>query len=132
VVYEGCRCGYTINATLFKNSEETNVRTDLRTTLEILDKLKSKKKLDYKIVDTAKMSDSQLFDAYSKAITPSVFNKYKIRTVFGTNRHSGVFFGKQQPALLVEGDIWDIYPHEKEGKIITIEKFLSNLTKTLE
>lgn len=130
-MYEGCRCSYTINVTLYRSSEETNVRTDLKTTVYLLDKLKSRKKLDYKIVDTAKMSDSQLFEAYSKAIMPSVFNKYKVRKVFGTNRHSSIFFGKQQPGLLVEGDIWNVYPHEKDGKKIAIETFLTNLLKAV-
>lgn len=100
--------------------------------MELLDRLKARKKLDYKKVDTADMSESQLFDAYGKAMIPSVFNKYRIRTVFGTNRNSAVFFGKQQPALVVEGDIWDVYPHEKDGKRYSIEGFLSKLVKTLE
>ncbi len=77
------------------------------------------------------MSETQLTDAYVRSIMPSVFNKYKVRTIFGTNRKSGIFFGRQQPALLVEGDIWDIYPHENKGKKVLIESFLASLSKTL-
>lgn len=121
-----------LTMTLYKSDKETNVRTDLRTTIDLLEKLKSKKKLDYKIIDTSKMSEPQRTEAYGKAVMASVYNKYQVRTVFGTNRQSGFFFGKEQPALLVEGDIWDIYPHKKDGKIITIEGFLSKLVKTLE
>ena len=121
-----------INATVYMNPKENNSRSDTGKIIQLLDKLKGSKKLDYKIIDTSKMTDSQRWDAYGKVIGPSVFNKYEVRRVFGTNRQSGIFFGKEQPALLVEGDIWDIFPHKKNGKDITIEKFLENLMKTLE
>lgn len=122
----------TINATMYMDPKETNSRSDMNKIVQLLDKLKKSKKLDYKIIDTSKMTDSQRIDAYVKVIGPSVFNKYEVRRVFGTNRQSGIFFGKEQPALMVEGDIWDIFPHKKNGKEITIEKFLENLTRTLE
>jgi len=121
-----------INATVYMNQKETNSRSDMNKIIELLDKLKKSKKLDYRMIDTSKMTDSQRMDAYGKVIGPSVFNKYEVRRVFGTNRQSGIFFGKEQPALLVEGDIWDIFPHRKSGKEITIVKFLENLMKTLE
>lgn len=121
-----------INATMYMDPKETNSRSDTNKIVQLLDKLKKSKKLDYKIIDTSKMTDSQRSDAYVKVIGPSVFNKYEVRRVFGTNRQSGIFFGKEQPALMVEGDIWDIFPHKKNGKEITIEKFLENLTRTLE
>ncbi|MFZ1078038.1 MAG: hypothetical protein WAN47_11485 [Nitrosotalea sp.] len=121
-----------INASLYISTKETNVRSDVNKIIQLLDKLKKSKKLDYKILDTSKMNDSERLDAYGKVIGPSVFNKYEVRRSFGTNRQSGIFFGKEQPALLVEGDIWDIYPHRKNGKEITIEKFLENLVRTLE
>ncbi len=120
-----------LSATLYKSSKETNVRSDLKTVQSLLEKLSSKKKLDYKIIDTSNMTESQLIEAYTKAILPSVFNKYRVRTVFGTNRKSGCFFGKEQPALLVEGDIWNVYPHEKGGKKFAIETFLSGLLKAV-
>lgn len=121
-----------INATVYMNQKETNSRSDMHTIIELLDKLKKSKKLDYRMIDTSKLTDSQRMDAYGKVIGPSVFNKYEVRRVFGTNRQSGIFFGKEQPALLVEGDIWDIFPHRKNGKEITIVKFLENLMRTLE
>ena len=116
-----------LKATLYKSSKETNVRTDLKTVESLLKKLADKNKLAYKIIDTANMTKSQLIEAYTKAILPSVFNKYRVRTVFGTNRNSGCFFGKEQPALLVEGDVWNIFPHEKDGKKVAIETFLTDL-----
>jgi hypothetical protein len=121
-----------ITMTLYKSDSSTNVRTDLNLVSTLLEKLQKEGKLNYKIIDTSKFSDSELDDHYGKAIMPSVWNKYRIRTVFGTNRNSGCFFGKEQPALLIEGDIWEIYPHEKDGKKITIEKFLSGLAKSLQ
>ena len=44
--------------------------------------------------------DAELTEAYTKALLPSVWYKYRIRTVFGTNRNSGCFFDKEQPDLL--------------------------------
>jgi hypothetical protein len=79
------------------------------------------------VVDTAKMTETELTHAYCEAILPSVFNKYQIRKVFGTNRKSGIFFGREQPALLVEGTSRDIYPHMINGKTVTIESFLEKL-----
>jgi len=121
----------TLSLTLYKSSLATNVRTDLKLVQTLLEKLKKKGKIDYKIIETSKMNDSELRAHYTKALLPSVWNKYRIRTVFGTNRNSGCFFGKEQPALLIEGDVWEIFPHEKDGKKVIIEKFLSSLTKTL-
>ena len=125
-------CSMTISVTLYKDDSATNVRTDLNLVTTLLEKLQKEGKLSYKTIETFEIGDSELGTHYVKAIMPSVWNKYKVRTVFGTNRKSGCFFGKEQPALLVEGDIWEIYPHEKEGKKITIEKFLSGLAKTLQ
>lgn len=117
---------------LYMNPNEPNVRSDVGKITRLLDRLKKSKKLDYKIIDTSKMNDSERFSAYSNVIGPSVFNKYEIRRVFGTNRNSGVWFGKEQPALLVQGDIWEIFPHRENGKDVTIEKFLENLSKSFE
>lgn len=111
---------------------EPNVRSDVKKITQLLEKLKKAKKLDYKIIDTSKMSDTERSSAYANVIGPSVFNKYEVRRVFGTNRNSGVWFGKEQPALLVQGDIWEIFPHRKNDKDVTIEKFLENLAKSLE
>ncbi len=82
-------------------------------------------------IETADMTEAGLTKAYTDALLPSVFHKYRIRTVFGTNRNSGCFFGKEQPTLL-SGDIRGIYPDEREGKKVLIETFLSNLSETME
>ena len=121
-----------LKATLYRSSKESNVRTDLNFVESSLKELTEQKKIECTIIDTADMTEAELTEAYTKALLPSVWHKYRIRTVFGTNRNSGCFFGKEQPALLLEGDIWGIYPHEKEGKKVLIETFLSNLSKTME
>lgn len=53
------------------------------------------------VVDTSEMSPEELLEGYSQAVAASVLKKYRIRQVFGSKRHSGAFFGKQVPALLV-------------------------------
>jgi len=112
------------------NPNETNVRSDTKKIIQLLEKLKKTKKIDYKIVDTSKMIDSERTKAYINVIGPSVFNKYEVRRVFGTNRQSGIFFGKEQPALFLEGDIWEILPHRIKEKNVSIENFLEGLERT--
>ena len=120
-----------LKATLYKSSKESNVRTDLNFAESKLKELSKANKLSYNVVDTAKMNRAERDELYVKAVMPSVWYKYRVRTVFGTNRQSGIFFGREQPALLMEGDIWGIYPHEKDGEKVLIESFLANLSKTL-
>ncbi len=121
-----------LKATLYKSSKEANVRTNLTIVESKLKELSEKNKLTCNVVDTADMTRTERDDLYSRAVLPSIWKKYRVRTVFGTNRQSGIFFGNEQPALLLEGDVWGIYPHEKDGKKITIEDFLENLSKTME
>jgi hypothetical protein len=89
------------------------------------------KRIECKIIDTKDMGDPEINDIYLNACTPSVFKKYAIRKIFGTNRNSGVFFAKQVPALLVYEDNQivpsDVYPHEKGKQEIEIIEFLKNL-----
>lgn len=89
------------------------------------------KGIEYKIVDTKDMGNSEVNDIYINACMPSVFKKYAIRKIFGTNRNSGVFFAKQVPALLIYEDNQiapsDVYPHEKGKREIEIVEFLKNL-----
>jgi len=82
-------------------------------------------------IDTSKLSDEEIYEAYAKAWIPSVFKKLGIRRIFGTRRRSGCFFGREVPALLVydedEDHPVDIYPHEERGRIMTIKEFLERL-----
>ena len=82
-------------------------------------------------VDTAKLSDEELYEVYMQAVIPSVRKKFGIRRVFGSRKRSGYLFGKGVPALLVydhEGEYpVDVYPHKEVGRIITIEEFLQEL-----
>ena len=116
-----------LNVTFYRCKNEPNVWANLDKIETMLQDLANKGKLNCNIVDTDTMPEPELADAYIRAIMPSVWKKYRVRTVFGSNRHSGVFFGKQQPALLVEGEQWDIYPHEKDEKRVLIETFLQDL-----
>jgi hypothetical protein len=113
--------------TLFRSSKDLDVWEDLNVIESLLGNLSRNYGVECKIIDTVGMSDDDLMEHYIKAILPSIKHKYRVRTVFGSNRYPGVFFGRQRPALLVEGDQWDIYPHEKYGKKVTIEEFLQKL-----
>lgn len=130
-VWCGCGISMPITAALYMSTKETNVRADVKKITALLDRLKDAKKLDYKIIDTSRMTGSERDKAYSTAILPSVFNKYEIRRIFGTNRKSGIFFGREQPALLVTGDMSEVFPHRKNGRTMTIERFLERLAEGL-
>lgn len=79
--------------------------------------------------NTAKMSATDLEHAYIRAILPSVYRKYRVRRIFGSNRQAGLFFGRGVPALLISDTTHktpgDVYPHEKAGRIVTIHDFLT-------
>lgn len=82
-------------------------------------------------VDTSRLSDGEIYEAYATAWMPSVSRKLGIRRIFGTRRRSGCFFGRGVPALLVYGGDGnhpiDVYPHEELGRIVTIQEFLQKL-----
>lgn len=90
----------------------------------------------WETIDTAPMSADQLSDLYIESILPAVYRKYHVRQVFGSKRHSGSFFGKGVPALLVyePGGRYpsDVYPHRAGDHIVTIRAFLEDLLKKLE
>jgi len=119
----------TVNAKFYCDPKELNSRTDVKTVIQLLDKLKKLKKWNYDVIDTSKITESERTLAYVEVILPSVFNKYKIRKIFGTNRQSGAWFGKEQPALYLQGELFETLPHEKEGKTKTIEEFLEDNLK---
>lgn len=80
------------------------------------------------IVDTAGMTEQELYYFYTEGYFPSIRKHFRIRQVFGSQNRSGAFFGREQPALLVHsGDSkypLDIYPHDENGKRILIEEYL--------
>jgi hypothetical protein len=80
--------------------------------------------------NSATTSATDLEHDYAKAIVPSVYRKYRVRQMFGSSRRAGLFFGRGVPALWVHpdgDDPGDIYPHEKDGRIVTISEFLTKL-----
>jgi len=79
-----------------------------------------------KIHDTAGWDSGKLSDQYCRAIIPSMYKKYAIRKVFGSARNSGVLFGKEVPAIIIqnEGKDIDVYPHNVGARRETIIDFL--------
>jgi hypothetical protein len=102
----------------------------VRDVLEHIDEY-AEKRVPIQRRNTAKMSATDLESAYIRAITPSVYRKYRVRRIFGSNRQAGLFFGRGVPALLVSDPSQktpgDVYPHEEGGRIVTIHDFLMTL-----
>ena len=88
------------------------------------------------LIDTASMDDLQISSHYMEATYPSVRKQYGIRQIFGSQRKSGQFFGRQQPALLVyQGNgrqPEDTYPHDENGERMRIEDFLEQTMRELK
>ena len=105
--------------------------------LHLMEELR-RKGIEVEIRDTGKMSEEERQKAYWKVIGPTVRKKYSVRQVFGSRRRGGgPHFGKEVPALLVyreKGDQYpeDVYPHQKEGKILTIKEFVEQLLRAEE
>jgi hypothetical protein len=82
------------------------------------------------IRNAAEMSEEELLTAYfTDAAVAAVYGKYRVRTVFGSNRHPGISFGKGVPALSVRGSAANtapnVYPHNMSGRYVTIYEFLT-------
>lgn len=111
-------------------------KTDAKLLETILGKLSSlnESNCEKKFIDVNGISPDKKFEYYSKAWAPSVVKKYKIRKVFGTHRNPGSFFG-EVPALLAYEDNAqhpaDVFPHDKHGRLVTIEEFLNAVLSQL-
>ncbi len=84
----------------------------------------------YEVVDVSGYTRDELEDVYvSRAVPPSVRRQYGVKRVFGTNRYAGSRFGRGVPALVVlqDGRPVDVYPHEEEGRIVTINDYMKRL-----
>lgn len=79
--------------------------------------------------DTAGWDYAMQMDHYMRAVGVSVRKRYGLRRIFGSARTSGLFFGRQVPALLVieNGEVTDVYPHMEAGRRHTITDFLRKL-----
>ena len=113
----------------FYSSEVDAVGCDLDAIFSFLNKLKETG-VSVELLDTAKMEEKELHALYiSEATLPSVRKQYRIGHIFGTQKKAGVFFGREQPALLVyqngSEEPVDIFPHETKGRRVSIEEFLS-------
>jgi len=114
---------------LYYSSEIAEPWSDLEEIRSLLSKLKEKG-VSVKFIDTARIPESELKEFYTASvIVPSIKNKYKISGLFGTRRAAGCFFGRERPGLVVyrEGATTpvDVYPHDEDGRRITIEDYLS-------
>lgn len=80
-------------------------------------------------IDPGTLDAEQFRHAYAEAVIPAVYKKYEVKRMFGTNRHSACFFGREVPALVVKqasDPIGDTYPHRESGTIVvTIHEFLT-------
>ncbi|SRR6266446_6324022 len=105
----------------------------VRSVLEHIDDFR-KKGAPIEKRNTAKMSATDLEHAYIRATVPSVYRKYRVRRIFGTNRQAGLFFGRHVPALLISDPTnktpGDVYPHDEAGRIVTIHDCLTQLITT--
>ena len=122
---------------LFYSSKVEEPLCDLKRIFSYLNDLK-KAGISVDLFDTAEISLSELYGHYIKdAVPSSVRKRYRIAHLFGTQKRSGIFFGKEQPSLLfyAEGEFTDagrltakeptdVYPHDKGGRRISIEEFL--------
>jgi hypothetical protein len=83
-----------------------------------------------RIVDATELSEHERDQHYIRAaaVTGS-FTRHAVRRIFGSNKHRGMLFGIDVPAVRVEGatpdDPGDIYPHEEAGRVVTILDFLN-------
>jgi hypothetical protein len=96
----------------------------------LLGRLKQERGIQFRIIDVSNFTTAEIGKAYEAAVVASVWNRYRIRKVFGTNSSSASFFGKGIPALLVhEGERpVHVFPHEEAGVgIVTIRKYLESL-----
>lgn len=100
----------------------------IETVRALLDRL-VRRGVEVELVDTAQATDKERFAMYTRAALPAVYRHYEVKRMFGTNRHSGCFFGAEVPALLVtdEDSVGDTYPHRKGNRIATIHGFLTGL-----
>jgi hypothetical protein len=81
----------------------------------------------YRLVDVSGRSADELRDEYMRvAVVPSVRKRYRVAQVFGTHKYPGVYFGRRVPALVVleDGRPVDVYPHEEEGRVVTIADYI--------
>ena len=96
--------------------------------LERLEEFRSRG-IDMQVVDTARMSEQEIWADYIRAIQPSVRKKYSVRQTFGSHKHSGSFFGRGVPALVIQDSsgqgVADVFPHNESGKIVTIHDALN-------
>jgi len=126
----GCR-GVSVRFELYYDTKKKPMDVPANHGFDKVLVLLKKQGIDYKVIDTGKLSDTEIQEKYIEACTPSVYKKYRIRQVFGSRRHSGWLFGSDVPALLVyEGTRQypaDVFPHEELGRIITIKEYLDNL-----
>jgi hypothetical protein len=110
---------------------EAECNKGIDTVLALLDDLRRRGE-SVQIRNTAEMSKEELMTAYMRdAAVAAVYGKYRVRTVFGSNRQPGSAFGQGVPALSVRDlsaeTAPNVYPHNSSGRYVTICEFLTQL-----
>jgi hypothetical protein len=100
--------------------------------LQRLEELR-RRRPEIKYVDTAEMSDPERTKLYlSEAAVTASYRHYVVHGVYGSKNDQYRSFGVGVPALRIEGsspnDPGEIYPHEKNGKHVTINDFLNHVS----
>jgi len=121
---------------LYYSSEVIEPWCDLKQIRSLLSSLKEKG-VSVEEVDTAEIPEDELKEFYTSSIVlASIRKRFKISGIFGTRADAGCFFGREQPALAVfeEGtrEATDVYPHDENGRRITIADFLREKISELE
>jgi hypothetical protein len=123
--------------TIYRHSDPSNIErvfgqnAGIDAALRQLEEMK-RQGHDIKFIDTAEMNDAERTGKYlSEAAVCASYHHYVVHGVYGSNSDQYRSFGVGVPALRIErsspDDPGDIYPHEKDGKYVTIHHFLNRI-----
>ncbi len=142
----------------YYDSTEENAWSETESILDILEQLEEQDtNINPKKIDTSEITENERHEIYSRVVEASSSRRYKVKPIFTDKDRSEVFFGKQQPALLIYRDkvpseIYaetqgkpsemkkqnkkqlpsDVYPHETPGggRVETMD-YLEKLVKAM-
>jgi len=88
--------------------------------------------IDVRIRDTAGWERQMVRETYLKACVGYIRKKHEVTEIFGTGTATGLFFGRQVPALvLFENErAVDVYPHQEAGRMVSIHEFLERVIRS--
>lgn len=116
---------------LYYSSDILEPWCDLQEVRNLLSSLKEKG-VSVEEVDTAWLPERKVKEFYtSSVILPSIRKKYKISGIFGTRSSAGVFFGKEQPSLVVFSEGTEVERAVAESPLRASVNSLPRLDETL-